>query len=195
MTARRAAPSRTTADPPASIETAGASAAESPESSLQALDALARQIGEALRAAGKSLALAESCTGGLVGHVVTEVAGASAYLRGGVIAYGDDAKADLLDVPRAALRDHGAVSAQVAVAMAGGARVRFGADLGAAVTGISGPSGGTAQKPVGLTYVAVADGAGTEVRRFTWSGGRSANKRDSARATLELILERLTAPS
>lgn len=156
------------------------------------LDALAARVGERCRATRRSLALAESCTGGLVGHLLTEVAGASEYLRGGVVAYADETKRTLLGVPAGALDRHGAVSAQVAVAMAAGARERFAADLGAGVTGIAGPSGGTAEKPVGLTYVAVADRAGSTVRRHQWSGDRSANKRDSARAVLELLLESLS---
>jgi PncC family amidohydrolase len=156
---------------------------------------LARRVGDLSRTANKTIALGESCTGGLVGHLITEVPGASAYLRGGVVAYSDAAKASLLDVPLATLKEHGAVSAQVAVAMASGARARFGADVGVAVTGISGPSGGSAQKPVGLTYVAVADAAGSEVRRFQWQGERSANKLASAGAVLDLLIERLSAPA
>lgn len=163
--------------------------------SLTGLDELAQRVGELSRSASKTIALGESCTGGLVGHLITEVPGASAYLRGGVVAYSDTAKASLLDVPLATLKDHGAVSAQVAIAMATGARARFGADLAAAVTGISGPSGGTAQKPVGLTYVAVADASGTEVRRFQWQGERSANKLASARAVLDLLIDRLSSAS
>lgn len=166
---------------------------DDPDDAGRALEALAGRVGAACRAAGVTLALGESCTGGLVGHLVTQVPGASEYLRGGVVAYADDAKAGLLDVTPSALAEHGAVSAQVAIAMAAGARARFGADVGAAVTGISGPGGGTAEKPVGLTYVAVADAKGTAVRRFVWHGGRSANKRASARAALELLLERLSA--
>ena len=163
--------------------------------SLAALGALARRIGYLSRAANKSIALGESCTGGLVGHLITEVPGASAYLRGGVVAYSDAAKASLLDVPLDTLKEHGAVSAQVALAMASGARARFGADIGVSVTGISGPSGGSAQKPVGLTYVAVADASGSEVRRFQWQGERSTNKLASAGAVLDLLIERLSAPS
>ncbi len=138
-----------------------------------------------------TLAAAESCTGGLVGHALTEVAGSSGYFLGGITSYGDEAKQDLLDVGPATLERHGAVSAQVAVAMAEGARRRFGSDLAFAVTGIAGPSGGTESKPVGLTYVAVADGEGHDVRRYTWTGDRSRNKVDSAYAALELLLERL----
>ena len=142
-------------------------------------------------ATGATLATAESCTGGLVGHLLTEVAGSSEYFLGGVVAYSDEVKRRSLDVPDAAIEHHGAVSAQVAVAMAEGARARLGADVAAAVTGIAGPAGGTEAKPVGLTYVAVADAGGHDVRRYTWAGGRSENKLESARAALELVLERL----
>ena len=165
---------------------------EAAEPEAPSLVELAKRVGALCRSAGRSIALAESCTGGLVGHLLTEVPGASDYLRGGVVAYADGAKTALLDVPAVTLADHGAVSAQVAIAMAAGARARFGADLGASVTGIAGPTGGTAQKPVGLTYVAVADGVGSAVRRHLWHGDRSANKEASARAVLELMLERLS---
>lgn len=138
------------------------------------------------------MGLAESCTGGLVTHLLTEVPGASGYLLGGVVSYSDSIKEALLDVPAATIAAHGAVSAQVAVAMAEGGRHRLGSQVAVAVTGIAGPEGGTPAKPVGLTYVAVADGQGHEVRRFNWSGDRTANKRDSARAALELLLERLS---
>jgi PncC family amidohydrolase len=100
-------------------------------------------------------------------------------------------KRELLGVSEESLEEHGAVSEEVATAMALGARTRFGTSHAVAVTGIAGPTGGTAEKPVGLTYVAVADETGHDVRRFEWHGGRSANKRDSARAALQLLLERL----
>ena len=151
---------------------------------------LARRLQERCLAAGLTVAAAESCTGGLVTHVLTEVPGSSAYLLGGVVSYADRAKAELLGVDPDHLAAHGAVSAQVARAMANGVRQRFGADLGVAVTGIAGPDGGSDAKPVGLTYVAVADEAGVEVRRLLWAGERSANKRDSAGAALELLLAR-----
>ena len=151
---------------------------------------LARRLQERCLAAGLTVAAAESCTGGLVTHVLTEVPGSSAYLLGGVVSYADRAKTELLGVDPDHLAAHGAVSAQVARAMANGVRQRFGADLGVAVTGIAGPDGGSDAKPVGLTYVAVADEAGVEVRRLLWAGERSANKRDSAGAALELLLAR-----
>lgn len=137
---------------------------------------------------GLTVVTAESCTGGLVSDAITDVPGSSGYLLGGVIAYADRVKERQLGVPAELIAAHGAVSVHVARAMAVGARERLGADLAIAVTGIAGPHGGTPAKPVGLTYVAVAGPAGIEVRRFAWTGDRAANKRDSARAALELLL-------
>lgn len=140
-----------------------------------------------------TVATAESCTGGRVCDTLTDVSGSSGYVRGGVMAYADAVKEALLDVPATVIGQHGAVSAQAARAMASGARLRLGADLAVAVTGIAGPSGATPGKPVGLTYIAVADRVGIEIRRFAWSGDREANKVASARAALELLVERATA--
>jgi PncC family amidohydrolase len=154
---------------------------------------LAARLQERCLARGIRLATVESCTGGLVGHVITETPGSSGYYVGGFVTYSDQLKREMVDVPGEVLAAHGAVSAQTAVAMASGGRTRTGADLGAAVTGIAGPNGGSDQKPVGLTYVAVSDSTGSEVRRHVWSGERSDNKRASAEALLELILERLDA--
>jgi PncC family amidohydrolase len=142
---------------------------------------------------GLTLATAESCTGGLVAHLITEVAGSSGYLRGGIVAYADEAKEGLLDVPGDVLAAHGAVSAQVARAMAEGAVMRFGTDVGVAVTGIAGPGGGSPAKPVGLTYVAARAHGTNEVRRFLWTGDRAANKRASAAAALRLVMEVVSA--
>ena len=143
--------------------------------------------------AGLTVGAAESCTGGLVAHTITRVPGASGYFRGSIIAYADDVKAGLLGVPTEVLAAHGAVSAQVARAMASGARARLGVEFAVAITGVAGPSGGTDEKPVGLTYVAIADGAEIDVRRHQWTGDRDANVQDSARAALELLLERAEA--
>ena len=134
---------------------------------------------------------AESCTGGLIGHTLTSLAGSSEYYRGGVISYSNELKSSLLDVSPATLEHHGAVSAQAAVAMAEGARARLAWDDAVSVTGVAGPGGGTAAKPVGLTYVAVAGPEAHEVRRHQWSGDRAQNKERSAAAALELLLERL----
>jgi PncC family amidohydrolase len=137
------------------------------------------------------VATVESCTGGLIGHAITTVPGSSAYYLGGLITYADAVKRDLADVPAEVLASHGAVSAQVAIAMADGARRRLGADLAVSVTGVAGPDGGSDAKPVGLTYVGVADANGTDVRRYVWTGDRAANQVDSAAAALELALERV----
>jgi PncC family amidohydrolase len=155
------------------------------------LVALAARLRERCLARGVRLATVESCTGGLVGHLITETSGSSAYYVGGFVTYSDQLKLELVGVPAEVLAAHGAVSAQTAMAMAVGGRARTGADLGASVTGIAGPDGGSPQKPVGLTYVAVADATGTEVRRHVWTGSRAANKRASAEALLELLLERI----
>jgi PncC family amidohydrolase len=157
------------------------------------LVALAERLYRTCLDRGLTVATAESCTGGLVAHAITEIAGSSSYFRGGFVTYADDVKRDQLGVAQELLAAHGAVSAQVARAMAEGARARLGADLAVAVTGIAGPGGGSAEKPVGLTYVGVADDAGVDVRRYQWTGDRAANKRDSAVAALDLLLERLGA--
>jgi PncC family amidohydrolase len=154
---------------------------------------LAARVGALCLARGLRLATVESCTGGLVGHLITETPGSSAWYVGGFVTYSDQLKRDLAGVPGEVLAAHGAVSAQTALAMATGGRDRAGADIGVSVTGIAGPDGGSPQKPVGLTYVAVADASGTEVRRHLWSGTRADNKRASAEALLALVLERIAS--
>ena len=112
---------------------------------------------------------------------------------GGLVTYDNDVKTALADVPPSVLDAHGAVSAQVAVAMAEGTRRRLGVDVAVSVTGVAGPDGGSDTKPVGLTYVGIADAGGDDVRRHLWSEDRSGNKRASAAAALSLVLERLAA--
>lgn len=156
--------------------------------------ALAARLIEACTARGMTVATAESCTGGLVSHLLTEIPGSSACLRGGVVAYADEVKRDVLGVPADVLAAHGAVSAQVAVAMAEGARAVLGTDAAISVTGIAGPGGGTPAKRVGLTYVAAAGPGGTEVERHQWTGDRAANKQASAEAALRLLLRVVDEP-
>jgi PncC family amidohydrolase len=142
---------------------------------------------------GLTVATAESCTGGLIAKLITDLPGSSEFFRGGVVSYSNEVKMELLGVRDEELAAHGAVSAQVARSMAVGMRVRLGADLVVSVTGIAGPGGGTRAKPVGLTYIAVADATGTDVRRFAWAGDRTANRESGARAALELLMERIAA--
>jgi PncC family amidohydrolase len=153
----------------------------------------AAQLQAACLASRTTVALAESCTGGMVAAALTEIAGSSGYFAGGLVSYANEAKRDLLGVDPSILEAHGAVSAQVARAMAIGARERFATSHAAAVTGIAGPDGGTAEKPVGLTYIAVADEEGVDVRRMVWTGDRAANRLDSALAVIELLIERVGA--
>lgn len=151
-------------------------------------ETLETRVGDALRARGWTVALGESCTGGLVGHRLTQVPGSSEYFLGGVVAYAYDAKERLLGVHHQTLYDHGAVSRETAVEMAHGARVAFGADLGVSVTGIAGPGGGMPDKPVGLTWIAASTRSGDMAKRHLWQGDRISNKERAADATLELIL-------
>jgi PncC family amidohydrolase len=157
--------------------------------SLEAgLFALAERLQARCLEAGLTVATAESCTGGLVAHLITQISGSSGYLLGGVVAYSDAVKVSQLAVPQGVLDAHGAVSAQVARAMAEGARTSFGTSLAVSITGIAGPDGGTPAKPVGLTYLAVTGPTGTEVRRVVWAGDRNANKWSSAGLALEMLL-------
>jgi PncC family amidohydrolase len=158
---------------------------------LAPLIGAAEHAGRLLRERGLTLATAESCTGGLIGHLLTEIPGSSDYFQGGLISYSDTLKRDELGVDAATLEHHGAVSAQTCIAMAVGARTRYGSDVAIAVTGIAGPTGDTPGKPLGLTYVAVADAAGHEVQRHQWAGDRHGNKVASAAAALALLVERL----
>jgi PncC family amidohydrolase len=159
------------------------------------LVALAERLQGVCLGRGITVAVAESCTGGLVATTITEVPGSSGYFQGGVVSYSNASKEAFLDVPSHVLASHGAVSAQVAMAMATGARARFGVSLAASVTGVAGPDGGTDAKPVGLTYVGVADNRGSDVRRFTFVGDRSANREAAALAVLEWLVERAEAGS
>jgi PncC family amidohydrolase len=161
---------------------------------LSPLVALARDIQQKMLARGATLATAESCTGGLVAYALTEIAGSSEYFVGGLVSYSNDLKQDELGVDRDTLERFGAVSAQTAIAMADGARRRYVADLAVSVTGVAGPGGGSESKPVGLTYVGIADTDGHDVRRFTWTDDRHVNRLLSAEAALRLVLERLDAP-
>ncbi|UCH87313.1 MAG: nicotinamide-nucleotide amidohydrolase family protein [Dehalococcoidia bacterium] len=140
----------------------------------------------------KTLAVAESCTGGLIGHRLTQVSGSSAAFLGGVIAYHNSVKEKPLGVPADVLESEGAVSEATAVAMAEGVRRLLGADIALAVTGIAGPTGGTEERPVGLTYIALsAAPAVLTCERHLWQGKREENKDSSATAALSLLYRHL----
>jgi PncC family amidohydrolase len=158
-----------------------------------ALVALAERLQGICLGRGLTVALAESCTGGLIAATLTEVPGSSGYFLGGVVSYANEAKEGLLGVPHATLAAHGAVSAQVAKAMAEGSRARLRADLAASVTGVAGPDGGTESKPVGLTYVGLAWDGATEVRRLQLAGDRAAIREAATRTALEWLIERAEA--
>lgn len=153
------------------------------------------EVGERLRKLGKTLAVAESCSGGLLAMRITEVPGASDYFLGGIVSYANAAKERLLAVPGEVLAERGAVSPECARAMALGVKRAFGADYALAITGIAGPGGGTPEKPVGLVYIAVAGPEGeAEVRQHRFSGSRQGIRWSATEAALSLLLSRIGSP-
>ena len=140
---------------------------------------------------GLTIAVAESCTGGLISSRITDVAGASVYFRAGLVTYSNEAKEALLSVPRDLLMTKGAVSAEVAARMSEGARHAAEADIGLSVTGIAGPGGGTAEKPVGTVYMGLAAVGVSLVRQHKFAGDRSAIKRQTADEALKFVLDYL----
>ena len=168
---------------PSVAPSGGAPGAESP------VDPLARELGGLLRQRGLTLAIAESCTGGLLGALITDQPGSSAYFLGGVVAYSDQAKREQLGVSPAILTRHGAVSSETAEAMAAGVRTRFGSTVAAAVTGIAGPDSDHTSKMIGLTYVAIASAAGVASHELHFAGDRWSNRRQAAGEALRLLIE------
>ena len=149
---------------------------------------LAAELADAVRPAGLTVAVAESSTGGMVGSLITDRAGSSAYFVGGVIAYSNEMKEEQLGVAPDLIRRLGAVSREVAEAMAEGARTRFGTSLAVAVTGIAGPDADGTTKPVGLHFIAVASPARTSSREFKFSGDRLSNRRQAATEALRMLI-------
>jgi nicotinamide-nucleotide amidase len=152
---------------------------------------LEQAVVQKLTARGLTVAVAESCTGGLLGSRLTAVSGSSAVFLGGVISYSNEAKRDLLGVEDALLREHGAVSEPVARAMAQGARERLGANIGLSITGVAGPSGGTVEKPVGLVYIGLASGDRVTARENHFIGQRQDIRVRSAQMALQMLHETL----
>lgn len=151
-------------------------------------DTMEEVVGRELTKQGLMLAVAESCTGGLIGHRLTQVAGSSAYVDRGAVCYSNQAKTEMLGVPAELIAQRGAVSMEVAAAMARGIRERANVSVGLSVTGIAGPGGGTVAKPVGLVYVGLDDGTGQPIaREFRFHGDRNVIKQRSSQAALDLL--------
>jgi PncC family amidohydrolase len=157
------------------------------------LHALGAQVGQLLRERGLTLALAESCTGGLLASLVTDVAGSSDYFLGSAVTYANSAKESILGVQPETLAAYGAVSPQAAEEMAQGARRLFGADLAVAVTGIAGPAGALPDKPVGLVYLHLSAPDAEVGQRHVWSSDRAGNKQLSAEAALRMLVSYVSA--
>jgi nicotinamide-nucleotide amidase len=154
-------------------------------------ETLEERLGKLLRKQKKSLAAAESCTGGYLGQLVTSVSGASDYFAGSITAYQNRVKTRELGVSEALLRKKGAVSAECAGAMAEGVRRRLGSDLGVSITGIAGPTGSSPTKPVGLVYVGLSDRSTRRIRQYFFIGKREEIRFKAARSALLLLIEHL----
>lgn len=148
-------------------------------------------LGQLLQERGLKLATAESCTGGLVADRITNVPGSSEYFLGGIVAYAYEAKVNLLGVSWDTLQKYGAVSREIVIEMARGARTALSAGLAVSVSGIAGPGGGLPDKPVGTTWIGLSAPDGDWARKFVWEGGRLQNKGLSADAALQFILDYL----
>lgn len=146
------------------------------------------ELGECLRVEDNLLATAESCTGGLLASTLTDVPGSSEWFAGSVVAYSNPVKAGLLGVPQAVLDEHGAVSEPVVLAMAQGALKALGAHVSVAISGVAGPGGGSAEKPVGMVWMAWAWPGGTRARRYDFAGTRDEVKEQSVMAAINGLL-------
>ncbi len=155
------------------------------------IQTLELQIGKILTESEQKVAFAESCTGGLIGHRITNIPGASAYYLGSITAYAYEAKVHWLNVSWDTLKAHGAVSREVVLEMAKGVRDALQADIGLSVSGIAGPGGGLPDKPVGTIWIGLATAEGTWSRHFCWDGDRLQNKAYSADAVLQMLLDYL----
>jgi nicotinamide-nucleotide amidase len=151
-------------------------------------------IGRQLRESGSTLAVAESCTSGMLGMHITRVPGSSDYFRGGVLCYSNEAKMELCGIPSELLQKHGAVSAEAAEALARGVRQALHSDIGLSITGIAGPGGGTPEKPVGLVYIGISDGQQTESRHRIMPGDRESIRERSTYLALSWLRRFLMRP-
>ena len=151
------------------------------------------KVSDLLKKQNLTVATAESCTGGLIAHTLTNISGSSDYFDRGIVSYSNNAKMELLDVPENLFKKYGVVSKQVAKAMAEGIRTTSNVDIGIATTGIAGPTGGTKEKPVGLVYIAISASENTVVKKFQFSGDRLQNKESTCGTALNMLLDCLTS--
>jgi len=152
---------------------------------------LEEEIGPLLRRRKATLCVAESCTGGLVAHRITNVAGSSDYFEMGIVSYSNRSKVELLGIPKRDIDRYGAVSHQVAEQMGRGIRLRAKTDIGLATTGIAGPQGGTRETPVGTVFIGLDHEGGTEIREFHFRGSREEIKEKASRKSLEMLMDYL----
>ena len=148
-----------------------------------------KMISDLLKKKNITIATAESCTGGLIAHSLTNISGSSEYFDRGFITYSNNAKIESLDVSKKLLENHGAVSEEVAEAMANGVRTKSKVDIGISTTGIAGPTGGTIEKPVGLVYIAISSNEKTIVKKIQFSGDRHQNKENTCNAALQMLYD------
>ncbi len=152
---------------------------------------LEEALKEHLQARGLKISTAESCTGGLVSHRITNISGSSEYFPGGIVSYSNEAKVKFLGVSWDTLNAHGAVSEETVLEMARGARTLFNTDIGISVSGIAGPTGAMPGKPVGTTWFGLSTSSGEWARHFIWDGDREQNKQYSAEAALQFVIDYL----
>jgi nicotinamide-nucleotide amidase len=154
-------------------------------------DKLLKKVADCLKQKKITIATAESCTGGLIAHSLTNISGSSHYFDRGIVSYSNKAKTELLDVPEHILKKYGAVSKQVAKIMAENIRIKSNVDLGLSTTGIAGPTGGTQKKLVGLVFIAISSAKGTDVKKYQFKGNRIENKHYTCNAALKMIFDYL----
>ena len=152
---------------------------------------LVEKISSELTKRKKKIATAESCTGGLIAHTLTNISGSSNFFERGIVSYSNNSKIQLLDIDKKLIRKYGAVSPEVATAMAEGIRIKSDVDIGLSTTGIAGPTGGSAEKPVGLVYIGISTKKVTIVKKYNFSTDRLENKKRTCKKALELLYQQI----
>lgn len=163
--------------------------AKSPRFAYNNFMKTAQKAADLLTSNGKTLSLAESCTGGLLSNIITDIPGSSKFFKGAVVSYSNDVKSNILKVPHSILEKYGAVSAPCVREMANGARRILKTNFSIAISGIAGPSGGTKEKPVGLTFIGIASANKIHIKRFIFQGSRLSVKKQTAEKALQLFIK------